>query len=254
VLQNEELKMRYLIAIAAITLSLWAGAQRAEAALVTVTYTGTVSSGVDAFSTFTDSLEPNNLAGLAYKAVYVFDTTLGETVSSPGYNYALGGLFNGLQSPALSASITINGISFGFVPNNIGFINNISAAAANNVFVSLIEHKANHFAPTGNVESAILIHRLRHFSLNEPTYPGSLSQPVEHDVQFNEDVFAILNLDYHTFANHYTAFVQATLAPSHVSIEIAAVPEPSTWAMMLLGFAGIGYGVYRRKKLAALAA
>jgi hypothetical protein len=26
------------------------------------------------------------------------------------------------------------------------------------------------------------------------------------------------------------------------------VPEPSTWAMMLLGFAGIGYGVYRRKK------
>jgi hypothetical protein len=34
----------------------------------------------------------------------------------------------------------------------------------------------------------------------------------------------------------------------------AAVPEPSTWAMMLLGFAGIGYGVYRRRKLAPLAA
>ena len=34
----------------------------------------------------------------------------------------------------------------------------------------------------------------------------------------------------------------------------AAVPEPSTWAMMLLGFAGIGYGVYRRKRTAALAA
>ena len=34
----------------------------------------------------------------------------------------------------------------------------------------------------------------------------------------------------------------------------AAVPEPSTWAMMLLGFAGVGYGVYRRKRMAALAA
>ncbi|WP_108518203.1 PEPxxWA-CTERM sorting domain-containing protein [Bradyrhizobium algeriense] len=35
----------------------------------------------------------------------------------------------------------------------------------------------------------------------------------------------------------------------------SAVPEPSTWAMMLLGFAGIGYGVYRSKKAApALAA
>jgi hypothetical protein len=34
----------------------------------------------------------------------------------------------------------------------------------------------------------------------------------------------------------------------------AAVPEPSTWAMMILGFAGVGYMTYRRRKVAALAA
>jgi hypothetical protein len=28
---------------------------------------------------------------------------------------------------------------------------------------------------------------------------------------------------------------------------IAAVPEPSTWAMMILGFAGVGFMAYRRK-------
>jgi hypothetical protein len=28
----------------------------------------------------------------------------------------------------------------------------------------------------------------------------------------------------------------------------AAVPEPSTWAMMILGFAGVGYMTYRRRK------
>jgi PEP-CTERM motif-containing protein len=28
---------------------------------------------------------------------------------------------------------------------------------------------------------------------------------------------------------------------------IAAVPEPSTWAMMILGFLGIGSFAYRRK-------
>jgi hypothetical protein len=27
-----------------------------------------------------------------------------------------------------------------------------------------------------------------------------------------------------------------------------AVPEPSTWAMMILGFAGIGFVTYRRKR------
>jgi PEP-CTERM motif len=35
---------------------------------------------------------------------------------------------------------------------------------------------------------------------------------------------------------------------------VAAVPEPSTWAMMLVGFAGIGFMVYRRKSKPVLMA
>jgi hypothetical protein len=35
---------------------------------------------------------------------------------------------------------------------------------------------------------------------------------------------------------------------------VSAVPEPSTWAMMLLGFAGIGFMTYRRKSTPALMA
>jgi hypothetical protein len=35
---------------------------------------------------------------------------------------------------------------------------------------------------------------------------------------------------------------------------VAAVPEPSTWAMLLLGFAGIGFMAYRRKSKPALMA
>jgi hypothetical protein len=33
-----------------------------------------------------------------------------------------------------------------------------------------------------------------------------------------------------------------------------AAPEPSTWAMMILGFAGIGFMAYRRKSKPALMA
>jgi PEP-CTERM motif len=36
------------------------------------------------------------------------------------------------------------------------------------------------------------------------------------------------------------------------NFNISAVPEPSTWAMMILGFAGIGFMAYRRKNGAAL--
>jgi hypothetical protein len=35
---------------------------------------------------------------------------------------------------------------------------------------------------------------------------------------------------------------------------VAAVPEPSTWAMLILGFAGVGFMAYRRRKPATLAA
>lgn len=37
-------------------------------------------------------------------------------------------------------------------------------------------------------------------------------------------------------------------------VVLSAVPEPSTWAMMILGFAGVGFMAYRRRKTAALAA
>ena len=42
--------------------------------------------------------------------------------------------------------------------------------------------------------------------------------------------------------------------PSFTSFSVTAIPEPSTWAMMLLGFAGVGFMAYRRKNNLALAA
>jgi hypothetical protein len=66
----------------------------------------------------------------------------------------------------------------------------------------------------------------------------------------------------HEFAFHFsrgeTLFGRAPYfgidGVSLVQQQVSAVPEPSTWAMMLLGFAGIGYGVYRSRKLAAVTA
>ena len=49
---------------------------------------------------------------------------------------------------------------------------------------------------------------------------------------------------------HPTAAAHMVIADAFV----ATVPEPSTWAMMILGFAGIGFMAYRRRKIAALAA
>ncbi|HVQ69418.1 MAG TPA: PEPxxWA-CTERM sorting domain-containing protein [Bradyrhizobium sp.] len=54
-----------------------------------------------------------------------------------------------------------------------------------------------------------------------------------------------------------TAFNSVVFSTSPSAFEFAfasPVPEPSTWAMMILGFIGIGFMAYRRRNVAALAA
>jgi hypothetical protein len=46
--------------------------------------------------------------------------------------------------------------------------------------------------------------------------------------------------------------VAANESPSVLQLQVAAVPEPSIWAMMILGFAGVGFMAYRRKNAMAL--
>jgi len=41
--------------------------------------------------------------------------------------------------------------------------------------------------------------------------------------------------------------------PQSFASAVAPVPEPSTWAMMILGFLGVGYLTYRRRNQAAVA-
>jgi hypothetical protein len=59
---------------------------------------------------------------------------------------------------------------------------------------------------------------------------------------------------FHT-PNTYIDFNNGNYIPNNWSLtSVGAVPEPSTWAMMILGFAGIGFMAYRRKSKPALMA
>ena len=74
----------------------------ANATIIDVTYAGTVSFGFDENNLF--DLGVRIAAGAAYKATYVFDTSLGNTSA----NYVWGGSWFGSASPALSSTVTIN--------------------------------------------------------------------------------------------------------------------------------------------------
>ena len=70
-------------------------------------------------------------------------------------------------------------------------------------------------------------------------------------------VFSTINADFNATGGFGFRIVDGSLAASGNdfgidNISISTVPEPSTWAMMILGFAGIGFMAYRRKSKPAL--
>jgi hypothetical protein len=70
--------------------------------------------------------------------------------------------------------------------------------------------------------------------------PGSSAYTQLSTTDAATDLFAVKDFALAGFGN----FVPVT----------AGVPEPSTWAMMALGFAGLGYAGYRTRRPAAAAA
>lgn len=101
-------------------LALIGGTGQVAAATMQVTYTGTVLVGMDQVGMF--GTAGANLAGVGYTAVYIFDTTKGFTASSSGSSFAFGGSVYPIDSPALSAMLTINGQSVDFVGDYYGEI------------------------------------------------------------------------------------------------------------------------------------
>jgi hypothetical protein len=52
------------------------------------------------------------------------------------------------------------------------------------------------------------------------------------------------------FITESTGAIQATANSGAIFETGSAVPEPSTWAMMALGFVGLGFAGYRRARTA----
>jgi hypothetical protein len=86
------------------------------------------------------------------------------------------------------------------------------------------------------------------FSLGS-TYSGSLNNtqvPVNQWTDYSY-TFNVLNAgEYNLSFNFNSGFTPAKDVLLD-AVNITAVPEPSTWAMMILGFAGVGFMAYRRR-------
>jgi hypothetical protein len=79
------------------------------------------------------------------------------------------------------------------------------------------------------------------FGQNNPSISGCDSCLQTYDAAQWEDWVSMSNVAYNDSSNNPGTW------------QVAAVPEPSTWAMMILGFLGLGYLAYRRRSQLSLA-
>jgi len=213
----------------------------ASATLIDVIYKGTVTAGSSPDQIGLFGPADADLTGDAFVATFVMDTSKGTNYSTATENYITGGTTYGTTSPMISATLEINGMSHtidgsvnGTVQTFLGYpgISNQAyhgATATNNDPLWLDVANA-HGASVGNI-------------------PFTIDVPLDFvfdssDVGNGEALFHSGGLS-----------TSLDLGPTELIYQYpptdgggGAVPEPSTWALMLLGFVGLSAFGYRRTR------
>jgi len=193
----------------------------AQATIMDVTYTGTIfndfsTDGGGMFGTAGASLAGKNIS-----VSYFYDTALAPIVNNPNpvFNQTISGAATAIQ-------ITINGIT--------QTLTSFTSSLALN-FHTGTQSRAQEEASFDNTG----LH----------TLSMGLTDNVNGGIPLSlTDAFDITSLTTGTGFFRLANGTQALFQPTHVTAVVAAVPEASTWAMMILGFLGVGFTAYRRKR------
>lgn len=184
-------------------------ASEASAARYIATYTGVVNRGYDYGQVFGDVLR---LDGESFTATYLFDSDVGiDHYLTPTSQWRLGGTNSGADTPILKASITIKGTTVQFDSSWESSLSYDAGDAAS--------HGVNG-QPDG---ATYLFNMLRGAPFSRITDVGTYS---------SDDGFGGFGL-----AKNGT-WTSAGLVSQ--TLTLSAIPEPASWAMMIVGFGAAG--------------
>lgn len=215
--------------------------------IVTLTFTGTVSSSTDPDGIFgctgaacTD--EPYD--GDTYTAVFTFNTGVGVTVDVPGTLVSVqGGSSVAAPSPLVDdATATVNGVTYNLPGDYYAFLETRSAGGFTNALpYNLFAYVAD--ANGNNISGSVFT------TTDPPQFPVSITTPFS--ANFVDDGLTSISFDCTSGEGTCLGSIDADLTVSLVNK--STVPEPSTWIMMAVGFAALGFAGYRKARVAAVA-
>jgi hypothetical protein len=220
-------------------LAAFAVAQPASAAIIELTSTGTLSSGFDQSGRF--GAANTDLTGLAYSAVEYFDTSLGFYTDRGALgDNIVGGTGSVTGAPGFAwGSLTINGVTVDIQGDTFSFL--IASPGATSVG-----------------------------SLLDQVHDGGFETTAQLDIHLNPTVVLPLYSIYDGFhgdclgvavCNGGFLFAKTSVSgplvvyyqdhggfhgDSYDIRVLGAVPEPATWAMMIVGFGLVGGSLRRR--------
>lgn len=195
------MKAKLLGAIA--TLALVAGASCAQAAIVDVTYNGTVTSDTELTGIFGPANGSDNLVGSTFQITYRFNTTQGTTYSSPTENFAYG---YGASSPSLGATVKVGSITGPAIAGS--YFGEISGYNDPSAPESEQYHDANDYIYNpGNIYVNNIAYGNVYNYTAGSTIPASIDTPFTYTVQPGDGAYMVVaydSYDYNTGASVYT--------------------------------------------------
>lgn len=222
-----------------------AGSAASAGTIVTATYTGKITLLMDKDALLGTVIERNTATDLAFTNTFVFDVDAGYRITNPfapnpNDNLLGGSAFFG-GTPLISSKLTINGVTLDF----LGGYAQQQLTEQGRLHQSVADDRSNGLA------------RINHIAMQTDA-PGLLTTPFT-GVTTGQDFFnGAASICVFTNGNCVQQRFRAFFAPETVTVTVreapALVPEPGAWAIMLLGFAGMGAALRRARAVAVSAA
>jgi hypothetical protein len=212
----------------ALVTALVASTFSASAGVLQLVYTGSVTAGIDETGVF--GVAGADLANAGYLATFLVDTSLGTRTTDANNDQVEGGLLEPMRSPVLSAEITINGVSYAFGVDYLGYERRFN----NGLNASSGHTHAEHIGATGfrSIGNALDIAS----NLSSPLIPLDLDTPYSTDTSFGNGSFVTYDLDIGRGVYLVHAF--GSLTADHVTVSrVQEVPEPASVSLLLVALA-----------------